>query len=430
MLNLETIRRDPDKIKKGLALRGEISSVDEILSLDTQRRALVSERDSLRATHNDLSRQYGIARNTPPFDNSGQSTPESIRARTVEISDRIESLEIRIQSTQANLTSLLLILPNIPAADTPIGKDSSDNKIVRSWGEIPKPVAEPLPHWDIGENLDIIDFQRGTKIAGSRFFVLKGAGARLERAIINWMLDVHTKEHGYTEIAPPFLTREINLVGAGNLPKFGDNLYRDSEEDLWLIPTAEVPLTNLHREEILGEQLLPLSYVAQTPCFRREKAAAGKDTRGIKRVHQFNKVELYKFVKPEQSDSELENLVANAETLCQRLGLAYRVVALCTGDLGFQSSKTYDIEVWAPGSEEWLEVSSCSTCNDFQARRANIRYRPRAGAKPEFLHTLNGSALALPRVLIALLETYQQEDGSVYIPDIIQPYTGFSKITK
>ena len=270
--------------------------------------------------------------------------------------------------------------------------------------------------------------QRGAKLSGSRFSVLKGSGAVLERALQNWMLDLHINHHGYVEVHPPALVREEILIGSGNLPKFGDNLYRDVEEDLWLIPTAEVPLTNLYRDEILEPGVLPLYYVACTPCFRREKTAAGRDTRGIKRVHQFNKVEMYKFVEPEQSEAELELLVADAEEVCRSLGLAYRVVKLCAGDIGFPSAMTYDLEVWSPGCEEWLEVSSCSNCTDFQARRANIRYRPASGSRPQFVHTINGSGLALPRILIALLENYQQEDGSVIIPEVLHPYTGFSVI--
>ena len=271
--------------------------------------------------------------------------------------------------------------------------------------------------------------ERGSKLSGARFYVLKGSGAQLERALINWMLNVHTREHGYTEMALPAMVREQTMIGSGNLPKFGDNLYHDAEEDLWLLPTAEVPLTGLHRDEILEQGTLPIRYVAQTPCFRREKAAAGRDTRGIKRVHQFSKVEMYKLVDPSESAAELESLVADAEDLCQRLVLPYRILSLCAGDIGFQSAKTYDIEVWSPGCEEWLEVSSCSTCEDFQARRSNLRYRPEAGARPQFMHTLNGSGLALPRIIIAILENYQRADGSVEVPDVLKPYMGYDVIS-
>jgi seryl-tRNA synthetase len=286
----------------------------------------------------------------------------------------------------------------------------------------------PAPHWDLGERLGIIDFERGQRISGSRFYVLKGKGSKLQRAIIQWMLDLHTTQHSYTEVYPPFLVREQSLVGSSNLPKFGDNLYRDIEEDLWLVPTAEVPLTNMHRDEILEASQLPINYVAYTPCFRREKMSAGKDIRGLKRGHQFDKVELYKFVAPSTSYDELEKLLDDATRVCELLGLHYRVVALCTGDLSFPSAKSYDIEVWAPGVQEWLEVSSCSNCTDFQARRANIRYRPAKGARPEYVHTLNGSGLALPRIMIALLEGGQQADGSIIIPEVLRPYTHFDRI--
>ena len=289
--------------------------------------------------------------------------------------------------------------------------------------------SPPLPHWDLGEQLGIIDFQRGVKLSGSRFFTMFGAGAKLERALISWMLDLHTREHGYTEVMLPLIVKQESLVGSGNLPKFSENLYHDEEDDLWLIPTAEAPLTNLHRDEILAPDTLPLNYVAYTPCFRREKAAAGRDTRGIKRVHQFDKVEMYKLVEPDTSEDELQRVLADAEDVCRRLELPYRVIQLCAGDLGFPSAKTYDIEAWAAGCQEWLEVSSCSNCTDFQARRSRIRYRPDRDARPRLVHTLNGSGLALPRVVIAILENYQQPDGSVMVPEVLRPYTGFDVIT-
>ena len=294
-----------------------------------------------------------------------------------------------------------------------MAEGEEDNLEVRRWGEAPTFDFTPLAHWDLGEQLGIIDFQRGVKLSGSRFYTMFGAGAKLERALISWMLDLHTGEHGYTEVMLPLIVKRECMEGAGNLPKFSDNLYHDDEDDLWLIPTAEVPLTNLHREEILAPGALPRNYVAYTPCFRREKAAAGRDTRGIKRVHQFDKVEMYKLVDPETSEDELQQVLADAEDVCRRLGLPYRVIQLCTGDLGFPSAKTYDIEAWAAGSQEWLEVSSCSNCTDFQARRSRIRYRPDQDSRPRLVHTLNGSGLALPRVMIAILENYQQADGSV-----------------
>jgi seryl-tRNA synthetase len=315
-------------------------------------------------------------------------------------------------------------VPNIPQSSVPVGKDENDNIVVRSWGEPKEFDFKPAPHWKLGETLGIIDFERGVKLSGSRFYVLKGLGARLQRAIISFMLDLHTTEHGYQEIYPPFMVKRECMVGSGNLPKFADNLYHDTEDDLWFVPTAEVPLTNMHRDEIIMPGKLPIYYVAYTACFRREKMSAGKDTRGIKRGHQFDKVELYKFTEPDSSNDELEKMVANAEAVCQKLGLPYRVKELCTADLGFASTKSYDIEMWAPGCGEWLEVSSISNCGDFQARRANIRYRPSPEAKPQFVHTLNGSGLALPRVMIAIMENYQQADGSIKVPEVLQAFVG------
>jgi seryl-tRNA synthetase len=315
-------------------------------------------------------------------------------------------------------------LPNIPHPTTPVGRSEDDNVIVRSWGETKKFDFKPVPHWKLGEDLDIIDFERGVKLSGTRFYVLKGAGARLQRAIIAFMLDLHTKEHGYQEIYPPFMVKRECMVGSAQLPKFADNIYHDEEDDLWFIGTAEIPLTNLHRDEILAPGLLPIYYVAYSACFRREKMSAGKDTRGIKRGHQFDKVELYKFTEPETSDEELDKLLADAEDVCQKLNLPYRIKQLCTADLGFASQKSFDIEMWAPGCEEWLEVSSCSNCGDFQARRADIRYRPTPEEKPRFVHTLNGSGLALPRVVIAIMENYQQPDGSILVPEVLQGFMG------
>ncbi|MBI2935925.1 MAG: serine--tRNA ligase [Chloroflexi bacterium] len=429
MLSLDLIRRNPDLLRDALAKRQATPDVvDQLLALDADRRQAVTERDKLRAQHREESRRLGELM-AQARQRSGVSTPpEELRQELQRLSERIEELEREAEGLEDQLQKLLLTLPNIPLPDVPVGPDASANRVVRTWGEPKKLDFSPLPHWELGERLGIMDLERGAKIAGSRFFVLKGKGAKLQRALITWMLETHTQEHGYEETYLPLLVREASMVGSGNLPKFSDNLYHDAEEDLWLIPTAEVPLTNLHREEILEPDTLPLYYTASTPCFRREKAAAGRDTRGIKRVHQFEKVELYKLVEPERSDEELERLVADVEDLCRRLGMPYRVVQLCTGDLGFPSSKTYDIELWAAGSGEWLEVSSCSNCTDFQARRASIRYRPASGSRPEFVHTLNGSGLALPRTIIAILENFQQADGSVLIPEILHPYTGFQVI--
>jgi seryl-tRNA synthetase len=355
-----------------------------------------------------------------------EKAQERGRALRVEIQE-LEEVSRRIDG---ELEKLLLQVPNIPRDDVPPGKDDSDNITVRTWGEPKKFAFEPAPHWKLGEDLGIIDFERGVKISGSRFYVLKGPGARLQRALIAFMLDLHTGQHGYREIYPPFMVKKECMVGAGQLPKFTENIYHDVEDDLWFVGTAEIPLTNLHRDEILPPDSLPLHYVAYTACFRREKMSAGKDTRGIKRGHQFDKVELYKFVAPQTSDDELEKLTNDAEAVCRELGLAYRLRQLCTGDLGFTAVKSYDIDVWAPGCNEWLEVSSCSNCGDFQARRANVRYRPTPDARPQFVHTLNGSGLALPRVLIAVMENCQQPDGTIAVPEALQPYTGFKVIMK
>ena len=420
MLDIKLIRDNPDLIRQALEKRGEDTPLDRILSLDERRRQLLHEMETLRAERNEVSKQLGKTADKPP----------QLIADMRQLGEKITSLEGEIGQAEAELEDHLLRLPNIPAADVPVGKDSDDNIIVRSWGEPAGFSFTPLPHWELGEKLGIIDFQRGVKLSGSRFYVLKGKGAHLQRALIAFMLDLHTKEHGYTEIYPPFMVKRECMFGSGNLPKFADNLYHDEEDDFWFVPTAEVPLTNLHRDEILPPGTLPIYYVAYTACFRREKMTAGKDTRGIKRGHQFDKVELYKFTESEDSDQELDKLVRDAEDVCQHLGIPYRVVQLCTGDLGFTAAKSFDIEMWAPGCGEWLEVSSCSNCGDFQARRANIRYRPESGAKPSFVHTLNGSGLALPRVVIAILETYQQADGSIKVPEVLKPYIGTEVINK
>ena len=344
------------------------------------------------------------------------------------IGGRIRELEETIRGLDSELNGLLLGAPNMPADDVPAGVDESDNVVERVEGEAPTFDFEPLPHWELGERLGIIDFQRGAKMSGSRFFALRGKGARLQRALIDWMLDTHTREHGYEELYLPNMVTTESATANSNLPKFADTMYRDDEDDLWLLPTAEMAITNMHRDEILPPGALPLRYVAHTPCFRREKAAAGRDTRGIKRVHQFEKVEMYRFVEPRDSDEALTDMVAEAEKICARLGVRYRLLQLCAGELGFQSAKSYDLEMWAAGSGEWLEVSSCSTCRDFQARRAAIRYRAEQGGRARFVHTLNGSGLALPRVIIAILEHYQRADGSVAVPEVLRPYTGFDVI--
>jgi seryl-tRNA synthetase len=336
---------------------------------------------------------------------------------------RIGEVESQVAAAEAAFETAMLELPNLPHPAVPVGPDDSANVVVREAGEAPR-VDAPRPHWEIGADLGIIDFERGVKISGSRFYVLVGAGAKLQRALISWMLDLHVAEHGYTEVYPPAMVKRECLIGTGTLPKFGDTMYRDVEDDVWFIPTAEVPVTNLYRDEVFDPGRLPVYHVAYTPCFRREKMSAGRDVRGIKRGHQFDKVEMVKFVAPDTSDAELDRLVDNAEDVCRRLGFRYRVVQMCTGDLSFVAAMKYDLEIWAPGCGEWLEVSSCSNFRDFQARRARIRYRPAPGAKPELVHTLNGSGLALPRVLIGVLENYLQPDGSVVIPAVLRPYMG------
>ena len=410
MLDLKFIRENIDLVQEAVAKRQDTAPLDEILELDLERRQKVLELESLRHIRKEAARERKIAKET---------TDEGRELRS-----KIRVLEEEVRSLDNQIEGLLLQVPNIPQPTVPLGKDERDNPIVRSWGEPKSFDFPPAPHWKLGESLGSIDFERGVKLSGTRFYVLKGLGARLQRAIISFMLDLHTTEHGYQEVYPPFMVKRECMVGSGNLPKFADTLYHDEEDDFWFVPTAEVPITNLHRDEIIPPGVLPIYYVAYTACFRREKMSAGKDTRGIKRGHQFDKVELYKFTEPFTSDQELEKLVNDAEQVCQKLGLPYRVKQLCTADLGFASSKSYDIEMWAPGCSEWLEVSSCSDCGDFQARRADIRYRPASDAKPQFVHTLNGSGLALPRVLIALLENYQQADGSILIPEVLQPYVG------
>jgi len=418
MLNLQLIRQNPELVQDSLAKRGEAAALNEILSLDEERRRLIQEVEGLRARRKQASKEIGQM----------QEKPAELLAAMRDTGEQIKSLDYEISRNEEELNDLLLRIPNLVHPTVPLGRDESENVLVRSWGEIREFDYKPLPHWDMGPKLGIIDFERGVKISGSRFYVLRGLGAKLQRALIAFMLDLHISEHGYTEVYPPFVVKQECMFGSGNLPKFADNLYHDAEDDLWLVPTAEVPVTNLHRDEILEPGTLPLYYVAYTACFRRESMSAGKDTRGIKRGHQFDKVELYKFTEPDSSDEELERMVGDAEEVCQKLGLPYRVLQLCSGDLGFASTKSYDIEVWAPGCFEWLEVSSCSNCSDFQARRANIRYRPQLGEKPQFVHTLNGSGVALPRVLIAVLENYQQHDGSVAVPEALRPYVGVEVI--
>ncbi len=418
MLDIDVIRNEPERVRDTLRKRNDDPAVvDEILALDVQRRELLTEVETLRATRNRVSKEIGRMKDP----DERQARIEEMR----EVGTRISTMEETLREVESEFYEKLLWIPNLPHESVPVGKDESDNPVVRTWGT-PREFEgyQPQPHWDVGPELNILDFDRGVRLSGSRFYVLRGAGARLQRALIFWMLDVQTRQNGYTEFYPPFIVKRDMLEGAGQLPKFEGNLYHDVEDDVWLLPTAEVALTNLHRDEILEVEELPLNYVAYTPCFRREKMSAGRDVRGIKRGHQFDKVEMYKFVEPESSYEHLEEMVSHAEGILRALDLPYRIVELCTGDLGFASAKTYDLEVWAPGQNEWLEVSSCSNVESFQARRANVRYRPEPGAKPEFVHTLNGSGLALPRVMIAIMETYQQADGSITIPEVLRPYMG------
>jgi seryl-tRNA synthetase len=412
MLDLRFIREHADEVREALVKLHETAPIDEILALDARRRELLAEADSLKHQRNVVSKKIGRMKE------KDQALIEEMR----EVGTRIKELDVELSQVEVDLNDLLLLVPNMPDPSVPVGKDESENVLVRTVGEPRQFGFEPLPHWDLGPALDIIDFERGVKISGTRFYVLKGLGARLQRALISWMIDVHVKEHGYTEVYPPFLVQSKCLVGTGNLPKFADNLYRYEADDLWMIPTAEVPVTNLHREEILPPGSLPIKYVSYTACFRREQMSAGRDTRGIKRGHQFDKVEMVRIVDPETSHQHLEELVSEAERIAELLEIPHRVVEMCTGDLAFSAMKKYDVEMWAPGVKEWLEVSSCSNFGDFQARRASIRYRPEEGEKPRLVHTLNGSGLALPRVMIAVLENYQQKDGSIAIPRVLQPY--------
>ncbi|MSQ10252.1 MAG: serine--tRNA ligase [Dehalococcoidia bacterium] len=417
MLNIQYLREHPEAARAALARRHTDIPLDELLAADAQRRTLLQETEGLKAQLNEASKRMGQIKDKTSADF------ERARGELRELGDRVKVLDAQVTSVEATSLELSLTIPNLPHQSVPEGEDEHGNVTLRTEGTPRTFDFTPQPHWDIAEKLDIIDFQRGVKLSGSRFYVLKGAAAKLQRAIIAWMLDYHAA-NGYVEIYPPALVKGEVMTGAGQLPKFFDNLYRDAEEDLFLIPTAEVPLTNLYRDEILAAEKLPIYHVACTPCFRREKVSAGRDVRGIKRVHQFEKVEMYKFVDPATSYDELERMLAEAEQLCRLLDIPHRVLALCTGDLGFAATKTYDIEIWAPGSQEWLEVSSVSNTEDFQARRANIRYRPEPSARPVHPHTLNGSGLALPRTMIAILENYQEADGTVVVPEVLRGYLG------
>src|SRR5271157_4193819 len=416
MLDINLIREQPDVVRKAMKDRQmDASPVDAILELDEKRRSLLTEVEKLKAERNAVSKEISQLKDA----SAKKSKVEAMRL----VGDKIDSLDKEVAEVETQLNALTATIPNVPDARTPYGKDDSENVVLRTIGEPKEFDFQPKPHWDLGSALGIIDFERGTKITGSRFYVLSGAGARLQRALIAYMLDLHIRQ-GYTEKYLPFMVKTETVFGAGQLPKFADNLYKDHEEDFYFVPTAEVPLTGLHMGEILDEASLPRLYTAYTPCFRREKMSAGRDVRGIKRGHQFDKVEMYVYCRPEESDKELEKMLADATQTCADLGLTYRTVQLCTGDLGFNATITYDVEVWAPGCNEWLEVSSVSNVGDFQARRANIKYRPGDGSKTRMVHTLNGSGLGLPRTLIAVLENNQQPDGSVVIPNVLLPWMG------
>jgi seryl-tRNA synthetase len=422
MLDINLIREQPNLVRKALSDRQmDPAPVDRVLELDARRRVLLAEVETLKAERNTVSKEISQTKDTA----ARQAKIESMRA----VGDKIAAIDREVAEVEEELKSVAAIIPNLPDARTPYGKDESENVVLRTVGQLTEFDFEPKIHWELGPALGILDFERGVKITGSRFYVLTGLGARLQRALIAYMLDLHSRQ-GYTEQYTPFMVKAATLYAAGQLPKFAENLYHDAEEDLWMVPTAEVPLTGLHMDEILDEKQLPLQYTAYTPCFRREKMSAGRDVRGIKRGHQFDKVEMYIFSKPEESDAMLEKMREHAEATCAGLGLTYRIKQLCTGDIGFGASMTYDIEVWAPGLQEWLEVSSVSNDTDFQARRANIKYRPADGGKTRFVHTLNGSGLGMPRTLIAVLENYQQADGSVKVPEALLPWMGGVEIIR
>jgi len=422
MLDMNLIREKPELVRKALQDRqDDPAPVDAILQLDEQRRAMLQKVEALKAERNAVSKEIGKMKDAA----ERQSKIEAMRV----VGDQIAEMDKQVAEVEEQLTALVSKLPNIPDPRTPYGKDDSENLVIKTVGQPRKFSFTPKPHWDLGTELGIIDFERGTKLTGSRFYVLQGAGARLQRALIAWMLDLHIRQ-GYQEKYLPFMVKTATVFGAGQLPKFADNLYKDHEEDYYFVPTAEIPLTGFHMDEILEELELPRAYTAYTPCFRREKMSAGRDVRGIKRGHQFDKVEMYIYSKPEESEAMHEKMLKDAEETCALLQIPYRVKRLCTGDLGFGATMTYDLELWAPGCDEWLEVSSVSNDTDFQARRANIKLRPADGGKARLLHTLNGSGLGLPRTMIAVMENYQQEDGSILVPEVLRPWMGGIDVIK
>jgi seryl-tRNA synthetase len=424
MLEAKYIREHLDEVRERLSRRGQTVNFDQFLVIDGERRKNLQEWERLRALQKKVSDEVSKKKRDK------QEASELI-AEMKKVSQEMKDLDVIVQEKEKALQDFLLMVPNLPHASVPVGKDAADNVEVRRWGEIPRFDFKPKPHWDIGEELGILDFKTGAKLAGARFTVYLDLGAKLERALINFMLDLHTREHGYHEVFPPFMVNRTTMTGTGQLPKFEEELFKVEGTDYFLIPTAEVPVTNIHQDEVLEEGSLPLYYTAYTACFRKEAGSYGKDVRGLIRQHQFNKVELVKLTRPEDSYDELEKLTSNAEEVLKRLNLPYRVITLCTGDMGFSAAKTYDIEVWLPGQDGYKEISSCSNCEDFQARRAKIRYRISGKSKTEYVHTLNGSGLAVGRTLIAILENYQQADGSVLIPEVLRPYMhGVERIEK
>lgn len=424
MLDVKLLRANLQEIKQKLAHRGEdLTDFDQFEELDAKRRELIVKVEELKGKRNEVSRQVAALKRE-------KKDADHLIKEMREVGEEIKTLDESLRTVEASLERIMLSIPNIPHESVPVGETEDDNVEVRKWGEVPEFSFEAKPHWEIADQLEILDFERAGKVTGSRFVFYKGLGARLERALFNFMLDFHVDEYGYTEVLPPYMVNRTSMTGTGQLPKFEEDAFKIREEDYFLIPTAEVPVTNMHRDEILAADELPINYAAFSACFRSEAGSAGRDTRGLIRQHQFNKVELVKFVKPEDSYEELEKLTSQAEKVLQLLGLPYRVMSMCTGDLGFTAAKKYDIEVWIPSQNTYREISSCSNFEAFQARRANIRFRREAKGKPEHVHTLNGSGLAVGRTVAALLENYQQEDGSVVIPEILRPYMGNREVIK
>lgn len=424
MLDMKRLRNNFDEIKEKLAHRGEdISELDHFGELDARRRQIINEVEKLKAKKNEVSQQI------PQLKKEGKDADSAIKEMR-EVGDQVKEMDKELDEIEEKLQHILLTIPNVPHESVPVGEDEEDNVVHRTWGEATEFSYEPQPHWDIATNLGILDFEKAAKVTGSRFVFYKGLGARLERALLNFMMDLHADEHGYEEILPPYIVNRASMTGTGQLPKFEEDAFKIADWDYFLIPTAEVPVTNYYRDDILKPEQLPQKFVAFSACFRSEAGSAGRDTRGLIRQHQFNKVELVQFVKPEDSYEALEGLTNNAETVLQKLGLPYQVMSMCTGDLGFTAAKKYDIEVWIPSQNTYREISSCSNFEDFQARRAGIRFRRETNGKPEFVHTLNGSGLAIGRTVAAILENYQQEDGSVMIPEVLRPYMGGKEFIK